>query len=354
MPLPKFPFRSRTSLLKPASMVLTFLVVAQSLSAQKQDQFDSTFYQTYPRHITGRVFFSQKYTRLTLDGPGGSELRYVPNNPFAVGVGVSYGIATLNLGVGLPGFTDKDEKGKTKSLDLQSHIYARKWVVDLYGQFYKGYYLAPKGKAATADNYYIRPDMRVQMFGASAYHIFNSDRFSYRAAFLQNEWQKKSAGSFLLGGEIYGGSVKSDSALGPSTIPNDFSSKGLSRVNFLEFGVGAGYTHTFVYRQNWFVTGSATVNADLGFTRETVSAGKEKQTSLSPNLTVRAVAGYNSAKWIATVSWVENQMNFNGSNDREYLIRTGNFRVTVAKRFLPGRKLKKKLKVIDQLPVPGA
>ncbi|RYY54067.1 MAG: DUF4421 domain-containing protein, partial [Chitinophagaceae bacterium] len=319
-------------------------------SAQRRDSFDTAYYKTYPRQVTGRIFFSQKYTRVNLDAPG-STLKYSPNNPFAIGIGATYGIATLNIGVGLPFATNEDLKGKTKTLDLQSHIYARKWVVDLYGQFYKGYYLNPRGKAAAGNDYYIRPDMKVQVIGASAYHLFNSDRFSYRAGFLQNEWQKKSAGSFLLGGEIYAGRIQSDSALGPTTIDNQFGSLGIRQVNFFEIGPGAGYAYTFVLDQHWFLTASGTINADISFNKEKVSAGKEKQTSISPNFTLRGVAGYNSDNWSATVSWVENNLNTNGSNKREYLVRTGNFRVTVAKRFKPGRKLRKKLEVIDELPV---
>ncbi|RYY57347.1 MAG: DUF4421 domain-containing protein [Chitinophagaceae bacterium] len=340
----------KNSLLPKLLVVVVASLAALTSTAQKNDVYDSAYYQTYPRQVVGRLFFSQKYTNLTADAPG-SKFRYSPNNPFALGVGATYGIATLNIGIGLPFFTDKDLKGKTKTLDLQSHIYARKWVVDLYGQFYKGYYLNPRGKAALPNDYYIRPDMKVQLIGASAYHIFNSSRFSYRAGFLQNEWQKKSAGSFLLGGEIYAGKIQSDSALGPSTIDNQFSTLGISRVSFVEFGPGAGYAHTFVYRQNWFLTASATVNADISFNKEKVSAGKEKQTAINPNFTLRGVAGYNSDTWSATVSWVENNLNTNGSNQREYLVRTGNFRVTVAKRFRPGRQLKKKLEVIDELPV---
>ena len=326
--------------------------LSTAVFAQPGADHDSSYYKTYPRRVIGRVFFSQKYTRLKFDSPGESSLKYVPNNPFAVGVGATYGIATLNLGFGIGGSADKDQKGKTRSLDLQSHIYARKWVIDLYGQFYKGYYLTPKGLAAPVDrDYYVRRDLRVRLIGASAYHLFNSDKFSYRAAFLQNEWQKKSSGSFLLGGEIYVGSIRGDSAIGPVATDNQFGDLGIRQVNFVEFGPGAGYAYTFVLQQNWFATASATVNADIGFNKEKVAAGKEKQTSISPNFTLRAVAGYNSDKWSATISWVENNINSNGSNKREYLARAGNVRVTLAKRFLPGRKLRKKLEVIDDLPV---
>ena len=330
------------------TLVAAAAFATTAVAQKKVATFDSSYYKTYPREITGRVFLSQKYTRLKLDAPGNSSLKYVPNNPFAVGVGASYGIATLNVGIGIPGSKDEEEKGKTKSLDLQPHIYARKWVVDLYGQFYKGYYLSDKGRGTTEGNYYKRPDMKVRVFGASAYHIFNSERFSYRASFLQLEWQKKSAGSFLLGGEAYYGSVKGDSALAPTAYANAFGLAGIYKTNFIEFGPGAGYAYTLVLDQHWFVTASGTVNADLSFTNEYGNAGKEKKTTISPNFTLRGVAGYNSDNWIATASWVENNLNATGSADREYLARTGNFRITIAKRLNTSRKLRKKLDMIEQ------
>ncbi len=310
---------------------------------------DSSYYKTYPRFFTARAYASQKYTRLNMDAPGTPPLKFVPNNPFAVGVGLTYGIATLNLGFGLP-LQDEVRRGKTRFLDLQSHVYARRWVVDGYGQFYKGYYLTPQGKASQFDNtYYIRPDMKVTLIGVSAYHLFNSERFSYRAAFLQNEWQKKSAGSFLLGGEAYYGAIRSDSTLGPAALGTAFS--GIKKATFFEIGPGAGYAYTFVLQEHWFLTASGTINGDLSFARE-YGEDRElrKNVEISPNVTLRAVAGYNSDKWIATASWVENNINAKGASDREYLVRTGNIRLTVARRFRASRKVRKQLNVIEAPP----
>ncbi|NTV83185.1 MAG: DUF4421 domain-containing protein, partial [Bacteroidales bacterium] len=45
--------------------------------------------------------------------------------------------------------------------------------------------------------YDIRGDIRTWMAGLDLYDIFNSARFSCRAAVLQNEWQKKSAGEIV-------------------------------------------------------------------------------------------------------------------------------------------------------------
>ncbi|MET0635449.1 MAG: DUF4421 domain-containing protein [Chitinophagaceae bacterium] len=336
---------------RPIIALIAMLSVAPALAQSSHHNHDSSYYKTYPRHLVARVFFSQKYTRQIFKARGQSPLRFAPNNPFAIGVGASYGIATLNLGLGLPGFANRDKKGKTRSLDLQSHIYGRKWVVDLYGQFYKGFYLTPQGKAAPPGEYYKRRDLRVRMVGASAYYVFNSRKFSYRAAFLQNEWQRKSAGSFLVGGEFYVGSIRGDSSIAPAVLNSEFNELGIRKVNFFEIGPGAGYAYTFVYKENWFFTASGTVNAGLAFNKEVLAAGKEKQTSVSPNFTLRGVIGYNCDKWAATVSWVENNLHSDGSHKREYRVRTGNFRVTLAKRFKAGRMLRKRLKVIDQVPI---
>ncbi len=116
-----------------------------------------------------------------------------------MGIGATYRWATLNLAYGF-GFLNPDRgRGKTKYLDLQFHGYGRKFSIDVLGQFYNGFYLTPRGTGTTHGTYYQRPDIEVGAVGASAQYIFNYRKFSYRAAFLQNEWQKRTAGTFLLG-----------------------------------------------------------------------------------------------------------------------------------------------------------
>lgn len=338
-------------------IVFAFLMIGQHfVRAQAPANFDSSYYKTYPRQITGRVFLSKKYTALTLNSPENVKaLRYRPNNAFSAGVGATYGAITVNLGFNM-GFLDgsRKERGKTKFLDLQSHIFTRKLVADLYGQFYDGYYLLPKGLAAPPEkNYYLRPDLRVNMIGASVYRLMNHRKFSYRAAFLQNEWQKKSAGSLLIGAEIYTGIIRGDSSLVPTAAPGDYTQRPVNKVRFTEFGPGAGYAYTVVMQQHFFITGSLTLNADVSFVKEYTGTASEKRVSISPNLAARAVIGYNSETWSANLSWVNNRINLKGEiSADQYLVRTGNLRLTYAKRFKPGKKLKKNLKIIDELPTP--
>ncbi|MGZ8524333.1 MAG: DUF4421 domain-containing protein [Chitinophagaceae bacterium] len=338
------------------ALTLCLLVTLQTLLAQTNARGDNDeYYTTFEEQITTRLYLAKKYTSLIMKAaPEIQSLRYRPNSLTTMGISGSYKALSLSFGSGF-GFLNpnKEEKGKTRSFNFGSNIYTRDWVTDIYAQFYKGYYLSIGGPAGTADkNYYKRPDIKVNLLGASAYRLLNGERFSYRAGFLQNEWQKKSAGSVLLGAEIYYGSTKGDSALVPSHLNSFYPQQGIQRVRFIELGPGAGYAYTAVWEENLFLTGSATINADISMVKEVSATGSANRTSVSPNATLRAVAGYNSEEWAATISWLHNATNAKGrSSNYEYGVKTGEFKITLAKRFTPGNKLKRKLDpILERMP----
>ena len=335
--------------------VCSLVLTTQTLLAQNRTSTDDDYYTTFEEQITTRLYLAKKYTSLIMKAaPEIQSLRYRPNSLTTMGISGSYKALSLSFGTGF-GFLNpnKEEKGKTRSFDFGSHIYTRNWVTDIYAQFYKGYYLSIGGPAGTADkNYYKRPDIKVSLLGTSVYRLLNGERFSYRAGFLQNEWQKQSAGSVLIGAEIYYGAMKGDSALVPSHINSYYPQQGIHRVRLIELGPGAGYAYTAVWNENLFLTGSATINADISMVKEVSATGSANRTSISPNATLRAVAGYNSEEWAATISWLHNATNAKGrSSNYEYGIKTGEFKITLAKRFTPGNKLKNRLDpIIERMP----
>lgn len=341
-----------------------FLLIALMLNgfssshAQRRAQLpvDTAYVRLYPLHLVGRVYFSQKYTHVDLLPPSGAaRLKYRPNTSLNLGVGATYGPFTLNLAYGF-GFLNPDAgKGRTRYLDLQSHVYTRQWVIDGFGQFYTGYHLVPRG-FATGDPaaYYHRPDARLRFFGASAYRLFNPRRFSYRAALVQNEWQKRSAGSWLVGAEWSAGTFRGDSSLVPGRVVGLYPRPLVREVRFLRLGPGAGYAHTVVFRKNIFVMASLTANLNLSFNHETSEAGQTRAVSLRPNALYRVVAGYSNGRYNANLAWV-NSTTAVGSADLAYgyRMRTGNFRLTVARLFVPGKRLRKLRKAVEEkLPLP--
>jgi len=322
------------------------------LPAQSASHYDSTYVVSYDSLLTVRSYLSQKYTLFVLEAPPGlPELQYRPNTKINLGMGATYKSITLNLAYGF-GFLNRDrDKGKTRYLDLQSHIYGKSLQVDLFGQFYKGYFMYPRGLAAGDPHaFYQRPDLNVREIGVNAYYILNNKKFSYRAAFVQNEWQKKSAGTFLLGAGIVYGKTKADSAFVPHELMSFYSQRNIHALRYFELGPGIAYAYTFVWQEHLFVTAAATLSFDVGFVRETLENATQNKTSFSPNFLFRAVTGYNSADWNINFSWVMNRTAVNGSFvNGDYHITTGNYRFTVAKRFTPQGGLKRVLHKLDQL-----
>jgi hypothetical protein len=335
--------------------ILGTLLSCVSLCAYSQtetDKPDTTYYQSYHNKITGRFYFSRKFTTLIIrNADKDYELRYRPTSTLNMGVGATYKFATVNLAYGFGFLNPERGRGKTRYLDLQFHSYGRKVTIDLLGSFYKGFYLAPKGKAMPNDTeYYVRPDLKINAGGATVQYIFNHKKFSYRAAFLQNEWQKRSAGSWLAGLDIYAGSIQTDSTIIPTSIDAETAAQGLNEMRFFEVGPSLGYAYTFVYKKHYFITGTGSVSLSTGFNKFMDNEGKTRATGITPNTLFKIFGGYNSATWAVCLLYISNVQSLARHNDeRAIRMNTGNVRLNLVYRFQPSRKAKKVLKVVDDV-----
>ncbi|MBC8034719.1 MAG: DUF4421 domain-containing protein [Chitinophagaceae bacterium] len=310
---------------------------------------DTSYYKSYTNLITARYFFSQKYTSITVQGKTtGDRLQYRPNTNLNMGVGFTYGWFTLNLAFTFPLLNSGDEeKPETKYLDLQSHIYTSKFIVDVVANRYRGYYLAPKGTASPeGSDYYQRPDMKVWHIGVSGYKVLNWKKYSFRAAMQQNEWQQKSAGSILVGAEIYYGRLRTDSSIIPKTFQENFDQNDITSVRAIDIGPGAGYAYTLVLSKSFYLMGSATCTLPLDWITEYRSKGSESNVSVGPNLSYRASAGYNTPRWGVSALWVNNRIKSRGASG-PYQVQTGNVRLNLIYRFEPGPRLKRKIRIFS-------
>lgn len=316
---------------------------------QQSKQVDSNYVSTYEGMLTTRLYASQKYTSLTIKD-GSTRYRYYPNTSFNIGIGATYQALSINLAYRAPFLNnDDDEKGDTKYLDLQAHIYPRHWTIDFYGQNYKGYFASnsviPVGMAP---NGVVRPDMRVNLYGLAAYRITNGRRFSFRAPLLQSEWQKKSAGTWLWGAELHAGQVRADSAFIPLSKENEFVQRGVDKLQLLQLGPGAGYAYTLVIAKHLFVTAAATVNLNLGLAKEFRDGSDKTDFTFSPNFIFRGALGYNSNKWMVSFTQTPNRLAIRNSGWNDpYIFSTGNFRFNIAHRFAAGPRLEKRMRILD-------
>ena len=312
-------------------------------------QQDSTYFVSYAKLLTGRFYFSQKFTSFKFQNTKEHySLNYRPNTNLNMGLGATYKWATLNLAYGFAFLNPDEDKGKTDYLDLQFHGYGKKFYLDVLGQFYKGFYLSPRGTSTTPERYYIRPDLRVNIVGGSFQYVFNYRRFSLRAPYLQTEWQKKSAGSILAGFEVYGGRVRADSTITPTAINKNIANLNETKTSFFEFGPNIGYAYTMVVREHFFLTGSASVSLDYGFNTVTNREGSNNTGGFSSNAFTRLITGYNSARWAFSIIYINNGVRLtSNTSNRELILNTGNVRISFVHRFVPGSKEKRLLKVIE-------
>ena len=308
-------------------------LAAQTEDSVKSVDHDTTYYVNFPQKIQLRLYLSRKYTGVLLDMvAGASRLRYLPNTPINLGAGFTYKWLTINVAHGFGFLNPERGRGETRFLDLQSHQYFKKWNIDLFGQFYRGYYLS---NPSANSNEYVRPDLGVTELGVMAQYVFNHDKFSFRAAYLNTELQKKSAGTWLLGGNIFYGQVKSDSSLAPSFIN---ANREFQKVRFIKAGPLGGYAYTLVLAKNIYLSAALTMH--LNFGKSWLDSGSGGDFFFSHDFGLRSSLGYTTRRFSLSLLYLWQDVSMTTFRD---VMQTGNVRAVFTYRFVN----KKSIPIID-------
>ena len=278
---------------------------AQEFAGIERVQYDTSYVRFYRDELTTRVYLSRKQNAYHLsEGLLSPWLKYRTNDNLLLGIGYTYTFLTINLGVKMPFINNDDDiYGKSKYTDLTLHGIFRSIIVDLYLQWNKGYYisnpddLVPNWGLQKAHPQ--RGDMRSNLIGLNVQYLFNSSRYSYKAAFVQNEFQKKSAGSPIAGIEAYWMLAMTDSAMIiPQIPPNGFlGDVGFNQVDIINMGINGGYAYTFVWKETLFLSVSGTVGLSAGNNQIHNSGSSDtefKGITMGVTSSYRMALGYNS------------------------------------------------------------
>ncbi len=306
--------------------------------------YDTAYVLDYTHLITGRVYASTKTNAFSLlDRETGERLLYRPNNQVNLGIGASYRSYTLNLGLGF-GFLNKDaaDKGETDYLDAQFNYFSRFIAINGFFQVYEGYYVDGRTPqelnwASPVTKAY-REDVRQENLGLSAVYILNNERFSYRAAFNQDAWQRRSAGSFLAGAYITYYKVTGDSSLMPTVLAPRFDPvMDFNGANFYDLGLMGGYVHTFVVQEHWFMTlsGAMGLGGSLYGTWPDPVEGSATRGRFNPgyHAQLRSAAGYNSRSTCVALTFNAEGIVYSLGEAEAFQWTVGNLRFNVAHRF---------------------
>ncbi len=310
------------------SLVFFFLFVfLQSGILLAQSRWDSSFVAEEPEVLVLRTYLSQKYTALNFPS---ANLRYFPDRGLDMGIGFTFQKMTLNLAFPTGFLNRSNDPDFPRFLDLQGHIYSRNWVIDFFGQFYKGYRI-PDGIGSGQP--YLRPDLDVFKVGVHANYIFKGDKISLPAAVHQSAIQKKSALSPLVGFELYRVQVAGDSLIFPTKLA---PKQNYQNADFLQLGPNAGFIGTLVLGKGFFASGSFTGNLALGSTWNSGATGGNW--NLSWGTHARAYVGYNGPRFGVNVNYVYKTLALQPVANWTQEVETGNYRLVLVYKLRPSEK----------------
>lgn len=192
-------------------LITTFCLSMLFLSNELNGQVDSTYIKPFRQDFSVRAYTINKFFAFDKenDKNESEDQTLRTNSPVSLGFGASWKNFSFGFSYGFDFMIDRN-RGKTKSMEFQHHGYGRKLAYDIVIQQHKGFHNDEKNKDGS---YLIYPDINLNMYGGSLQYIFNHKRFSYKAAFNQNERQIKSTGSLIAGTTLYYSRIRSDSTI---------------------------------------------------------------------------------------------------------------------------------------------
>jgi hypothetical protein len=289
-------------------VLLCFFVAGRSASQNKElDELGRT---SYVERFTHYFFIwpevKQKSTSFSIqDQATGRKITFKPNVPLHVGAGFyMFGVGAQVL-VALPASGSSESMfGLSSAFDLQANILGKNWGIDIFTQNYKGYYSTDNDKptqsgAASPQ----RKDISTWNTGVNGIYYFNRRRYSMRSTYNYYERQLKSAGSFLLSGDINTFALRADSAIySPSYVAYFGSDANFQRLDYTTFSIAPGYAYNFVVRKTYFVGASVAYGPAINWIHFNNGINPwNNQVNFNTYLDVRLAAGYNSERFFTGV-----------------------------------------------------
>jgi hypothetical protein len=359
-------------------VLLIGLLGGGPLSAQTtvpETALDTLYVIDRSQILTARLFSSTKYNALRIGAKQGNDLVLRPTNQINFGVGASYRKFTLNLGVGIPFLTRsrRERFGHTRYLDAQANLFGPERATNLFLQYFRGYGISSHTGPDLGWNDQdterpFRDDISQFNFGVTTLRVFNSRRYSFRAPLNQDAWQRRSQGSWLFGayGSYY--RLRADSSLVPRALHQRFAPQAAIRQgDFLDAGPMGGYAYTLVFRQRFFLMGSAALGVGLSLHHLQRGAVEHDRTSsvttVGPgwHLQLRGGIGTNSRRNQIGITFNHEHVHYMLPIQGMFAWNVGNIRFNIVHRFEKRvkpldrtlRKLKPNTPAIIQEAVPA-
>lgn len=232
----------------------------------------------FPEKISFRMAGVNSANRFVLRGEDDLSVRYRPVNKNILKLSAQF--RGLDLGFGItPAFINPERNQENARLrNMNFRLSLGRWMqtFDYYDQ--RGYFGEVDG-----NDFYL-PNLESRKIGGTTAYVFNRN-FSFRALVTQNEWQRRSAGSFVPRFVAYYTRYKLE------------ADGNVGRSHSFDFGLGPGYHYNWVLHPNIMVSAGNTTGIGINF----LNAEESNSTSLLWETIFRGGMSYNSESFFGGV-----------------------------------------------------
>ena len=251
----------------------------------KKKRVSNEYIELYDDYVKVRLGFSNSFNSFHIkDDADNLDFTLAPNQRLKTTLTFIYKFIEFDIGY-TPEFIrfNKDDasKGKTSYYNLGTRFYFGKWLQSLQYSKTKGFYV-DKDDVGTTENI-LFPNFQVTRYGGSTAYSFNPN-FSLRSIFLQSEWQKKSAGSFVPSISYNFTQIKNDDP---------------SKDNVIDVAMGPAYYYNWIIKDRFMVAPGIYGGVGYNHTKTVYddATPDEVVDGLSLQTQLRLTLSYNSEKF---------------------------------------------------------
>lgn len=277
----------------------SFPLFAQKNDTTSSSTLDTNYVEDYTEWLTTRLYLLYQNATFVISTNEVDNIIFQPNTDVKLGIAGFYKWFGLGLSITNPFYQfNKEKYGKTSAIDLRINAFGRSVAAEAFFQSFRGFYI--RNIHTNFNTHYLLPDMTIFSMGAYGYWIYNSRKFSLRAAFVQNERQIKSAGSFMIRPGFSYFQVSSDTGIIPGELIRAYKlapDEQIKEGDFYSISLAPGYSYTFVFLKHMYL--NAAVFPGVAWLSYSYK-GKYNDYSRSDfvfQLGVKLALGYNTKKW---------------------------------------------------------
>ncbi|MGB5402821.1 MAG: DUF4421 family protein [Robiginitalea sp.] len=326
--------------MNPRILLLFCLLTFQALKSQTPENSPSPkdtlpAFIRYPDKLTtrtqltyvGNSFLIRNFSGERFPLPGideGTRLRLDPVYSTHLSFVAQFRILELGFGF-TPNFLNDKNAEDARQFNLQIKIYPGRWAYEFSFLDQRGFETALDGE----DVYF--PGVSTSKFQNVLGYVFNPN-FSLRALQSPNEWQTRSAGSFIPKGIF-------------SYTRYRFENEGSKNAfNSFDLGLAPGYFYTWVLGKRFLL--SAGNNSGIGI--NLLNQNGETDAYLLWESVFQASLGYNDQRFFAGINGTYSFMEHGAGNEIQVFDRVYFVRISLGYRFDAPKKWNEKADRINQ------